>query len=432
MDKAIIKVTLFIVMLCLFFSIYAGPKVYRGEKVILEVMTYQPLGNSIKEMLPAFKKQFPNITVKVKEQGFNEHHTALQTLIAARKGLPDVAFVEIQFVGPMGTGGGFENLFSKPFNAKKYEMEIAPAAWRRAQARKNDLFAIPVDVAPGCGYYNVDLLRMAGMKAEDIKTMDDLFELGKRVTIDTDGDGKIDKYLISDPFNIMRIFLDSDKFNFFDEKGKPQLNRPRMIEAVTWFKKVVDAGLTPRIGEWSPEWYATFQNGTCAFQFSGCWLAGYLKDWIAPKQVGKFVVAELPAPSVGKPRMRALRGGSYAGIPLEAKDKKKGAAWEFIKFYSLNDKVQLDNYKGRDAFPAKISTWNDPMFEEPVPYLYGEQKARRLWRKLMKEAPDQYVHEGDRVAFTLLGTALEDVRTGRKTPQQACDDMQKEIEKRYR
>lgn len=424
------KLALVLLVSCML--IYAAkPKAYRGEKVTLEVHLFQPHDQTVKALLPDFNKKYPNIEVKVKSQAFNEHHTALQTIIAAKTEVPDVAFVEIQFVGPMGSGGGFDNLFQKPFKAQQYEKVMAVASWRRAQSEKGNLFAMPVDVAPGCAYYNIELLEKIGMKVEDLKTMEDLFEAGKKVTKDWDGDGKVDAHLIADPFNFMRIFLASDQYYFFDKKGKPQLNRQRMKDGMMWYKKICDAGLSPRIGEWSPEWYATFQNSTTLFQFSGAWLAGYLKSWIAPKQVGKFRVAELPAPAAGKPRMRALRGGSFIGIPKDSNMKKKGAAWEFIKYCCLTDKVQLDNYRLIDAFPAKTTVWNDPMFDEPIPYL-GEQKARVLWRKLMKEAPDQYVNEHDRTAFTLLTDALEDVRTGKSTVDAAANKMQAEIKKKAR
>lgn len=421
------KFGLMLLVLCL--VVFAKKvKPYNGEKVTLEVHLFQPHDETVKAMLPEFNKKYPHIKVNTKVQAFGDHHVTLQTAFAAKNNVPDVAYVEIQFVGSLGSGGGFDNLMAKPYNAKQYEKVMAVAAWRRAQSKKGVLFAIPVDVAPGCAYYNVELLERIGMKIEDLKTMNDLFNAGKKVTKDWDGDGKVDTYLIADPFNFMRIFLASDDYYFFDKRGKPRLNRQRMKDGMTWYKKICDAGLSPRICEWCPEWYATFQNGTTLFQFSGAWLAGYLKSWMAPKQIGKYRVAELPAPAFGQPRMKALRGGSFIGIPKDANRKNKGAAWEFIKFCCLNDKVQLNNYRLIDAFPAKTTVWNDPMFDEPIEYL-GGQKARNLWRKIMKEAPDQYVNEHDRTAFTLLADALEDVRTGKATVDEAVNKMQEQIEK---
>ncbi len=402
---------------------------YNGEKVTVQLAVFAPLDKTAKRIIPAFKEKFPNIDIKLKSQGFDEHHTQLQASLAAGEGIPDLAFVEIDYVGALGGGGGFVNLLEEPYNAGPFKENMSLAAWKRGMTSEDSLVAIPIDVAPGTAYYNINLLKQANMKPEDIKSMDDLFELGKRVSKDLDGDGVNDQFLLANVNDIFRMIVGSDDYYYFDKDGNARLDRERIKVALKWVKKFYDAGMTANIRLWSQEWFATFQHGTCAFQFSGAWLAGYLKDWIAPKQFGKFRVAPLPSLEKGGKPMRAVRGGSFAAIPSKAKNK--AAAWEFIKFYTQDYKVQIDNYRQIDAFPALTTTWSDPMFEEADSYL-GGQKARKLWLELIKQAPDQYVNPNDRLATSLIENVISEITLDKQPVDKAIANAQVELKKRLR
>ena len=100
----------------------------------------------------------------------------------------------------------------------------------------------------------------------------------------------------------------------------------------------------------------------------GAWLAGHLKNWLAPDTAGKWRSAPLPAGAF------ASYGGSFYAIPKRAAHKAE--AWEFVRFMTADQQTQLDSLRTLDTFPALLSAQQDPVIDEPMPFL-GGQKARR-------------------------------------------------------
>jgi len=106
---------------------------------------------------------------------------------------------------------------------------------------------------------------------EPPKTWDDVLEYAKKLTVDVDGDGKIDIYGIGQTgaknlctqeycWNIMTTFGAS----VFDDKGNVVFNSPETIEALTYYKKLWEY-TPPGAIEWSwGEIELAFAAGTIA------------------------------------------------------------------------------------------------------------------------------------------------------------------------
>ncbi len=152
--------------------------VYNGEEVTIKLGVFPSLDVAYEALLKDFNKKFPDIHVEIESMGFGDHHNALVTTIAAGMGAPDVATVEIGFLGQLSDGGGFVNLLEAPYNAGPYQKNIIPYAWAQASTGPEELVGIPVDIGPGCAIYRKDRFDEAGISIDDIKTFDDLYEAG--------------------------------------------------------------------------------------------------------------------------------------------------------------------------------------------------------------------------------------------------------------
>ena len=86
-----------------------------------------------------------------------------------------------------------------------------------------------------------------------------------------------------------------------------------------------------------------FKRGTIATQMMGAWLGGHLQNWLAPNTRGLWRAADLPGGAYGS------WGGTFYAIPKKSQNKE--AAWEFIKYMTLNKDVQL---AGSDSFTATL------------------------------------------------------------------------------
>lgn len=407
---------------------FSKAKPYAGEKVKLVLACFPSLDVAYKASMPRFNAKYPNIEVEVRALGYGDHHNMLVTALAAGKDLPDVAVVEIGFVAQLGAGGGFENLLEEPYNAGRYKKDFTPYKWAQGSLGPNNLFAMPVDIAPGCVWYRKDVFDKRGVKIENIQTINDLFNYGKKLTFDDNGDGKIDHWLLGGANYIFNMIFFSAPQRFFDKNGKPALTHPRIKAAFSWAKKFRDAGLDAKIADWSNEWYAALKEGTISYTPSGAWLGGHLKNWIAPDAKGKFRVAELPKLNAkDKKPMKMSQGGSFLAIPKKIPDEKKGAAWALIEYLCTDKEAQLIAYDKADAFPAYMPAWDAPVFDEGIDYI-GGQKARKLWKQIALEIPEVYVYEKDSIANSILSQALSEVLEGKKDVDTALADAQKELE----
>jgi multiple sugar transport system substrate-binding protein len=402
-------------------------------KETIEVAVYPDLDKAYITLLSNFMKDNPDIIVKMRVNGYGDHHSALTTQIASGSGAPDVAAIEIGFLGQLGAGGGFENLLDAPYNAAKYKKDTIRFAWVQASTDPKTLVAMPVDIGPGCMFYRVDILKKFGIDYRSIKDMDTLFAVGKKVTKDMNGDGKPDQWLIGDDGDIFNIIIRADSTRYFDAKGNPVLNRPLVRAAAVWQKKFHDAGLSGKIGAWSPEWYAALSaapgNGAVVCQPSGAWLAGHLQNWMATNQYGNWRAANMPALKKGNKPMYVSWGGSFLAIPKSS--KHKAAAWKFIEYMTTRVDTQIESFKRSNTFPTWLPAWKDPTFVKPVGYL-GNQDARALWMDIAKKIPDVFINEKDAVAANILAAHVSEVVLHGKNVDQALKDAQAEIEKQLK
>jgi multiple sugar transport system substrate-binding protein len=251
--------------------------------------------------------------------------------------------------------------------------------------------------------------------------MEDWIEAGKKFAEDTDGDGSNDKWLIADASNIYNMYARSGENRYFNEDGECIVDSERFIKGFEMAQKVRELGLDAGAAPWSNEWTAALKNGTVLMEPNGAWLGGHLSSWIAPESKGKWRAADLPD------GMYAKSGGSYAGIP-EAADKKE-AAWKFIKFYSTNKEIQVDNFKVADTFPSWKPAFKDPVMDEPVEYL-GGQKARQKWMEAAENVPNVVTNNNDMMAEQIVNSALSDVLENGKDPEKALKEAKKLIERR--
>lgn len=392
-----------------------------AQKTTLTVGVFPNLDDALKAQIPLFNKKYPNVEVKLVIQQYADHHNALTTALATGQGLPDVAAIEIGFVGRFAEGQGFEDLNKAPYNAEQYKKLFTPYTVAQASAADGRFIAMPVDIGPGTFFYRVDVLQKAGVDPKNMMTWPGYIAAGRKIKATTGA------FLIADAADVawINIFATTPANNspYFDAQGKVVVDSPRFVRAFELAKNIRAAGLDARIGAWSNEWYDAFKKGTVATQFSGAWLQGHLQNWMAPETKGLWRVQQLPE------GMYASWGGSFYAISSTSKNKT--LAWEFIKFVTTTKEAQVAAFKAIGAFPALLAAQEDPSFEEPVEFL-GGQKARLLWREAARKVRPLRANKYDRVANEIVSQALAQVLDEGKDIPTALAEAKRLIERRMR
>jgi multiple sugar transport system substrate-binding protein len=271
-----------------------------------------------------------------------------------------------------------------------------------ATTSKGRLVAFPVDIAPAVLFYRKSLIDAAGVSVENLSSWNDYIEVGKKLTIDKDGDGTIDQYAITNPNDVAMTPLNGGKGGWFDKDGNALQPKDKFINTLKLVKDIRSAGIDADIGAWTGPWVQGFADGTVATMVNGAWFGGGLKAWIAPDLAGDCRVSHLPG------KTYAALGGTYLSIPEKVADEQKAAAWEVIKYLSTSPIAQLTTFAEIDAFPALTTVYDDPIMSEPVPY-FGGQKIREIYADIARNIPSASVSEYDAAVLSIFGNAITDV-----------------------
>lgn len=359
-----------------------------------------------------FKTKYPNIKFKFQTADFSGHHNRLTTVLAAGEATNDIEAIEIGYVAKFVEGGGLTDLAAKPFDGFVAGKDLVKFAMANATTKKKQLVAMPVDIAPAVLFYRKSLADKAGVNLDNLKDWDEFIKVGKKLTIDKNGDGKIDQYAIPHAAEVAMMPLNGGKGGWIDANGKPLEPKQKFIDSLNLVLNIRKAGIDADLGAWSGPWIQAFPDGTVAAIVNGAWWGGSLKNWVAPDLSGDWRVAYLPG------KQYASQGGTYLCIPENVPAEQKAAAWEIIKYLTTSPNAQLITFKTIDAFPALTTVYNDPVMNEPVEY-FGGQKVRLIYADVARNIPAMTVSEYDAIINAIFGNAVTDVLVNGKTPEEA-------------
>ena len=388
----------------------------------LTVAAFPLIDKIVEAARPHWQRLHPGVAIEVVSRQYQDHHTAMTTALATGANLPDVMAVDMGFIGKFAESGGMEDLAKAPYNALQYRDKVARFTYPLAMSGQGVMVGMPVDIGPGALFYRKDLLDKAGVSEADLtRSWESYVESGKKLKAATGA------WLLASAVDIKDIYIRSDLKDgegvYFDKSGKPTIDNARFRKAFELAKAARDAGIDGKIGAWSNEWSEGFKRDKIASQMMGAWLAGHLNNWLAPESKGKWRSAQLPGGAFGS------WGGSFYGVPKKAQNK--AAAWDFIKFLTTTKEMQIEAFRGFDAFPSLIEAQNDAFIDQPIEYL-GGQKARQLWKVAAGKISAMDVDKFDPVAAEVVNAELENVLEKNKDIKAALADAQAAVAKRVR
>ncbi len=388
----------------------------------ITVATFPDLDRAAKAALPRWHQAHPDVDVKIVSLQYADHHTAMTTALATGSGLPDVMAIDFKFIGKFAGSGGFEDLNKPPYNAGTLRSQFVGYTFAQATNAAGELAALPADIGPGTLLYRTDLVAKAGLTEADLtKSWESFIAAGVKLKAATGAS------LLADSADIVDIVVRSDlpasEGIYFDRQGKVLVDSPRFVRAFELGRAAHKAGIDAGTTMWTNEWVAGFRANKIAGQMMGAWLAGHLKNWLAADTAGKWRSAPLPAGAY------ASYGGSFYAIPKKAAHKAE--AWAFVRFMTADKQSQVDSLRTLDTFPALLAAQQDPVIDEPMPFL-GGQKARELWRDIAAKVPAIPVDKYDSMATDVIRAEYQNVITQGKDIPTALADAKSLIAHRAR
>ena len=199
-------------------------------------------------------------------------------------------------------------------------------------------FALPYETVPTLMFVNKTLLKKEGIEVPGSDwTWDDLLEISKKVTKDTDGDGYPDQF---GTYNY--DWLDAAYTNgvvlFENGDTKISLTNEKVVEAVKFVKQLYDLNQGRKVTQ------DDFDSGKVAFM--PLTFADYRTYKTYPYKIKKYLnfrwdCITLPAGPAGDniSEVNTLLMG------ISNKTKHEKLAWEFLKLLTYDDEIQMDIFR---------------------------------------------------------------------------------------
>ena len=280
------------------------------------------------------------------------------------------------------------------------------------------------------GYYvNADHLREVGLDPDEPpKTFADLVAMGKKLE-KKDANGGLQRMGL----NVASLQTHSYAFGagFWDDKTKQlRLNTPDMVAALTamaeqrkgvGFQNAQRFWASQNTGSSTGAW--PFIDGAVSITYDGQWRVEEIRKY---KPDMDYRVWPVPPPEGGNALPGSI-GGNFMIIPAAAKNKK--GAFEWLKFWSgltnPNRAAKFENWGGWSPLSPDVA--HSPTYEA-----YVKQNPRFQTFIDILDGPN--VHAYPPVAY--LGFLIDELQRaedaalrGSKTPKEALDQLQKNVQK---
>ncbi|RFB14925.1 sugar ABC transporter substrate-binding protein [Bacillus sp. HNG] len=374
-------------------------------KVTLTAWAWNVNVGALESAFETYKKDHPNVELKVEDIGRLDVYDKLSTgLAAGGVGLPDIVLVEDDRIGGYVNAfpKGFLNLSEQGFDEKA---DLFPQFKKDLATIDGSFYAMPFDSGPTGVFYRRDLFEKAGVNPDDIETWDQFLEAGKKIKDATGAQTlPIDKFKDDATF---RMMLNQQGVYYFDEKGNIDFTNPAAVKALEMHKKFDDAGLIKNVDGWNGTVSATVDGSVATVPF-GAWYYGTIIDQAADSN-GNWGVFPLPAFEEGGNRAANLGGGAWM---IPASTKNKDEAYGFLEYFSTDVDAQLVAMEEYGLFPSLSSVYDSEAFTSGVEF-FGGQAIWELFGDEMIDIPSLNYTEDYSIGFDEAVKAQADVFNGK-------------------
>jgi multiple sugar transport system substrate-binding protein len=317
-------------------------------------------GEAIRQILNRFEAE--NSGIKVDLIGGSQNSEALLTQLLSGDA-PEVVQVAYRNLRSLASYGAFMEL-TKTFG--KNRAYFYTQLWDLAVVDRK-LYGYPWLGHAVQMIYNKSMFQKAGLLRAP-QTWDELYTYAKKLTRDTNNDGKIDQwgiglvgkqhYDITWMFNMFATQAGAKLVKPVNGQYRVAINSPQGLKALQFYIKLIRETAPPDSGnKMGSDIMADFRNQVVAMEFQGPW--GVTDIW---KAGNPFEVAAAPVPA--GPAGRGADIGPYMlAIPTGVKDDKLDAALKLIDFLGSKggQAMLMNGEKGDDGkyYPFRVPVRKD-------------------------------------------------------------------------
>lgn len=364
-------------------------------------------------------------TVKIKLQPLPESKSSEEVLLAAIAGGTTPDLCSNMWPGAMDdyvSAGGLLRIDDYPFLANYLEERVPPDILQNSRSPDGYLYQIPWKTNPLMMMYNVNMFKEVGLDSI-LRTYSEHYRAGKKLTQDTDGDGRVDQWLgyrDTNPIWWQRLFdfypcyIAASAGKTLVRDAEINLDNNTTVDVLEFFRGLYKKGYYP---------VTTFKGDQfieekIATQITGPWNVSHVRKFMP--EGFEFDVMPIPVPDDHKGPV--YTSGDYKNISIFSDTKYPEAAIRFAT-YLISKKADLRLLEMTNQIPIRKDILQDEAFSayiESHPIITKFIKQSRYTRGVdgipdLKEIFDAISQEYEACAIY-----------NRLTPEEAAENMEKQ------
>jgi arabinosaccharide transport system substrate-binding protein len=390
--------------------------------------------NHMKQVAPLVKSKF-GVDLAIEMVNEEQLIPKYQAALLSRADIPDLI--------EMGNWNFFPSFFKgnpkdiplvdltnylkrSPYWAPMVKTRLDPLTWKGRGG--NRIYAIGPDVHPAVLAYNDKAWKQAGIDLSQIVTWDEFIAAGRKVTKDTNNDGKTDVYALVSPreeFDTFDFMLQQQGIGTADpEDTKFMVTDPRFQRAVETFTRIWDTGIAAT-WDWGQN-FNLMKTGKILSVAAPDWYINQMKTAMAGVTGWKC----MPLPTFPGSKYRTGAWGG-CGMAVSKSTKNPKLAFDVACFLFYDRQVVPGRYQATGVLPPQTNLWDLEIFRQPVP-LFDGQKVGELQISLAKAMPPLVNNQHTLVVAGKIRDFLARAQRGEfKDLKQALRNLEKECQRQY-
>jgi ABC-type glycerol-3-phosphate transport system substrate-binding protein len=387
--------------------------------VTLVVETYQWEEAGFKDWMDWINKtltaKFPHITVEKRSAPSTQYWDKI--IVKAQAGtLGDVFQLSGPVLDQFLAMGGVEPV-NKFIDVPAAQKLMPLPLWRQV-SRQDQLMGVPtLTTTNQIMIYNTKHFEAAGISMPGAGKQEQWLADTVKLTKAPDRYGVVVHTIATGQFmEDLRKFIIAWNGQFSLPDGKPTCNAREVVEAIAFYRKIVKSGATP-IGTEKTIYRPMVWDGKISQLLDGSWVFGMAKS-SSGRALSELSAAPLPFPT--------QRGNlTFNMYCMYAKSKAKEAAAEWLKIaWSEEGAVKFAEFTGS---PHAHKVALPQTLVQKMPWLPAYQKV--LATDPVADPNPGFAIVRSEADDILIRWAARAIITGEVSPQDACEGMQKEMER---
>ncbi|WP_319476745.1 ABC transporter substrate-binding protein [Marispirochaeta aestuarii] len=316
---------------------------------------------------------------------------------------PDIYSLDLVLYPYFNSIGAFRDITDR-YEALPFKNELPPKILELGMY-EGAVYALPYEIDLSVMLWNKNMFADAGLDPEEPpKTWQEMIEVARKLTKDTDGDRTVDQWGFAEVGNDagsymfwFMPFVWSNGGAMFGDDGSVVLDSPETVEALQlWYDLIHTYEVAPKS---SAQWSAGDRYNAFVAKKLGLFLGGnfYITSIMKDAPDLDFGVTFMPR---GKDDFYTFGGGNLIGITQQSKHPEE--AWEFMEF-AFSREVLVECYAPKMMLVPRKDLYDNKY--------YAEVPQMKVFAEMLDHTKTQYTTKHNQiynpVLYYLQGALLD-------------------------